>query len=794
MLLNYLKIALRNLRKYKGYTFINVIGLAVGIAVCVLIFRYVSFELSFDEYHEKADRIYRVNLDHPQFHLALSPSLFLPTLTQQYPEVETGVRVYDSGSSRPLVIRNGERVFEERSFAYADSTLFKVFDFKLLAGNPEKALVRPNTIVISREMAGKYFGSGNPVGESLEVNGNMFEVTGVYENIPENSHFRFDFFASLITRSDWGPLSDNTWRAANFFTYLVLDRTAELQELTEKFNGYVQENFGDNEFAASLEIVFEPLTDIHLYSRADNDIAPQGDFRYVLAASAIAILILVIACINYMNLATARSQRRSREVGIRKVLGSDRKSLIGQFYGESAFLTILALGLSIFLIELFLPWFNRLTGQVLNINYASLSFWAMLLGTGIAVTFLAGSYPALMLSSFNPASVLKGGRIAGAGNTSLRKTLVVFQFAASIFLIICTLAIFRQIEFIQEKELGYKQDNVLVLTSYGGVEDRFQALRSELMQLPGVADAAMASETPTNIRAGYSPDIEGVDEGPNFLVRAIRVSPEFTDALNIEIVEGRSFTQGDLERSSREEEAELGILVNKATAAEFGLEPRELLGRRTQIGGGSGTIVGVVENFHFAPLHQEIEPLFIFTYPGFNKLLVSFNTDNTRQAVENTRQIWNRLFPEFPFEYEFLDQEYNALYRQEQRAGNIFSTFSILAIFVACLGLVGLASYMVERRTREIGVRKVLGASVTNILTLFTKDFLGLVMAGFLIALPIGWYVMNQWLREFAYRIDLGYTVFLTAGLVALLITLFTISYQAFKAARLDPVSSIRTE
>ena len=793
MLKNYLKIAFRNLRKYKGYSLINILGLAVGIAVCMLIFRYVSYEMSYDRYHSRSDRIYRITMDHPQAHIALTPSMILPTLQKLFPEVETGVRIYDVGRFQPLVIGNQDRVFEERKFAYADSTLFRVFDFELVLGNPNTALAGPNAIVISKEMSRKYFGNQNALGKRLQVNKREFEVTGVMEDIPENSHFRYDFFASLQTRSGWSELSDDTWRSANFYTYIVLDNQADVSELKQKVDTFKQENFPDNAFAASLELLFQPLEDIHLYSEVEGEIAPQSDIRYVIAASAIAFIILIIACINYMNLATARSARRSREVGIRKVLGSEKGQLVGQFYGESALLTAIAIALSILLMELFLPWFNRLTGQAIFINYTSVEFWSLLACTGILVTLIAGSYPALMLSSFEPSAVLKGAKISG-GSSKLRKSLVVFQFAASIFMIICTIVIYRQIDFIQEKELGYKQDNVLVLTAYGDVESRFNTLESELKQVPEINGVAMSSETPTSIRAGYGPDIEGVEEGPNFIINALRVTPGFTDALNINLAAGRGFTEGDYTRANLREGREYAILVNEATARHFGMNPEELVGRGASIGGSSGNIVGVVRDFHFASLHRPIEPLFIFPRGSFNKLLISFTTSDVRRVLNNTEAVWSRLFPQYPFSYEFLDQEYNALYRQETRAGNIFNSFAILAIFVACLGLVGLASYLVEERNREIGIRKVLGATSLQVITLFSRDFVILVLTGFLISVPVAWYAMSRWLQNFAYRIDIEWTVFLLAGIITILIALATVSYQALKAARLDPVESLRSE
>ena len=793
MLKNFIKVALRNLRKHKGYSFINILGLAVGIAVCTLIFLYVSKELSYDNYHAKSDRIYRVTLDHPQAHIAMTPSMVSPSLQQLFPEVEEGVRLFDRGAFQPVVVSYQDRVFEEQKILYADSTLFEVFDFEMLAGNPETALVQPQAVVITREIAQRYFRNESPLGKTLEISGVDYEVTGLIQKMPDNSHFRYDFLISMVSRSGWSQLSDSEWRAANFYTYVVLQEGAEIADLVSKVNEYITEQFADNEFASALSFVFEPLEDIHLYSKVREDIQPQGDIRYVLAASAIAIIILIIACINYMNLATARSAQRAREVGIRKVLGSERKRLIGQFYGESAFLTFLAIVVSVLLVELFLPWFSQLTGQALVVDYASLQFWGVMLGAGVIVTLFAGSYPALMLSSFSPAAVLKGSKVTG-GSPRLRKFLVVFQFAASIFLITSTLVIYQQINYMQQKELGYKQENVLVLTAHSDLGNRFEAFQSEMEKVSGFEGIAMSSETPTNISAGYGPDIEGVDEPPNYVVSGLRISPEFIEALNINLVAGRSFTQGDFARANQSEDPEQAVLVNQSAAADFGIPPEEIIGRMVQIGGSSGPIVGVVKDFHFSSLHQPIEPLFLFPRGGFNKVLISYNTTDIGDALNETREVWSSMFPQLPFEYEFLDQEYNALYQQETRAGGIFTSFAILAIFVACLGLVGLASFMVEQRTREIGVRKVLGATAGQVLTLFSKDFIQLVLIGFLISVPLVWYVMSEWLQNFAYRVGMQWDLFALAGLVTILVAVLTVSWQAIKAARLDPAKSLRSE
>lgn len=792
MLKNYIKIALRNIRKNPGYSFINILGLAVGIAACVLIFRYISFELSYDKYHSKADELYRVTLQTPQNHIAVTPSIIAPVLQSEFPEVESAVRVYALGNYRPVVLQYEKQVFEEQSFAFADSSLFTVFDFPLISGNAESALKRPYTLVLSERMAKKYFGNENPVGKTLLMNNARdYEVTGVMKNIPQNSHFRFDIIASLESRRSWGELTDTELRGAQFYTYVALQKGTDLEALESKIDTYVEQQLPDSR---SFELPLQPVTDIHLHSNIDHEIQPQGDFRYVLAAGITALMILVIACINYMNLATARSVRRSREVGIRKVMGSGRRELMGQFFGESAFLTFISLLVALFLVELFAPWFSQLTGQTLPINFTDPLLLLLLVGIGIVVTLLAGSYPALVLSSFKPSDVLMGNRTTGAGSTSLRKALVVFQFGISVFLFVGTLVVHNQVDYIQTKELGFNKNNVVSLTSYNEVEQRFEAFQSELSQVPGIGKVTMASHSPVDIGSGYRIDVEGINEDPDFVITGLNARPEFTDMFEIDIIAGDPITENNFSATNRSEDPEYAFLVNEKTAQVFGVEPEELVGRRTDVHGRVGTIVGVFENFHFSSLHNEIEPLMIFPQDGFNKLMVQLTSSNVENALYSLEASWESFFPTIPFEYEFVDQQFDALYRSETQIGYIFTGFSLLAIFVACLGLFGLSSYMVEKRTREIGVRKVLGASLWNILGLFSIDFLKLVIIGFVLAVPVAWYVMSDWLQNFAYRIDISYSIMLIAGSLTLLIALLTVSYQAVKAALLNPVESLRSE
>lgn len=789
MIKNYFKVAYRNLLKHKGYSAINVLGLAVGVAVCVLIFSFVTHELSYDTYHAKSDRIYRVTTQTSQRNLALTASVISPVSQKNFPEVQEGVRILASGNTNPVVLRNGDKVFKESGIGYADSSFLDVFSFKVLAGNPKTALARPNTMIISNSMAQKYFGNKNPIGETLLMNNEQeYEITAIIKQIPANSHFRFDFIASMITLQGWAQLSDQELYGQQFYTYLVLQKDASPVELEGKINAYMNRNFPtDND-----QLHLQPLTDIHLYSDLSYEIQPQSDYRYVIAASAIALLIIIIACINYMNLATARSVQRSREVGIRKVLGSDRKQLMGQFYGESALLVGLALILAVLLVESLMPWFNQLTAQSLNINYTNPAFWLLIGLIGIVVTVLAGSYPAFVLSGYKPVSVLKGSTNP-RGNMNLRKMLVVFQFAVSIFLIISTLIIYQQVNYIQEKELGYQKEKVISIASYSEVENRFDTFRSELMQVPGIDNVTMASDTPVNIAAGFGIDVEGVEEDSNMVIRGLAIYPEFVQTLGIKIIAGRDLRQSDYSAANTDMgEPAFSFLLNKTAAHTLGFEPNEILGRRVNLSDRIGTVVGIVDDFHFASLHEDIEPLIMFPEPWFNNLMIAFSSENVQQTLDQTQKIWESMFPDYPFEYTFLDQEYDALYRQDVRTGNLFASFAILAVFVACLGLFGLASFMVEQRRKEIGVRKVLGATLANIVRLFSMDFIKLVLLGFILSVPVAWYIMNQWLHDFAYRIELGSGVFLLAGVAAFIIALLTVSWQSLKAALANPVDSLR--
>lgn len=792
MFKNYIKIAFRNVMKSPGYSVINIMGLAVGITLCVLIFRFVSFELSYDRYHDDADRLYRVTLELAGGRaIALTPSIVSPLFQQEISEVEEAVRVYDYGAFRSVVLRNGDRVFEESSFAYADSSLFSLFDFELLYGDPATALVRPNTVVLSSRTASKYFGTENPVGRTISLNNTTdLEVTGVMKEIPQNSHFRFDVIASLESRRNWGELNDTQLRGAQFYTYVKLREDANLQVVQSRVEEILS-RYVEGSFVTTLR--FQPVTDIHLYSNVDHEFQPQGDIRYVMAAGFTALLILLIACINYMNLATARSARRSKEVGIRKVMGSDRQTIMKQFFGEAAFLTFVALIISLLLTELSTPWFASLIGRPLDAGISGLNLLMVIIAIGAAVTLFAGSYPALVLSSYNPAMVLSGGK-QSAGSAAFRKVLVVFQFSVSVFLIVGTLIVHNQIHFIQQRELGFNKDQVLSLTSYSEIESRFDLVEAELGRIPGVSGITMGSHSPVEIGSGYSLSVEGLELDPNFGARGLRARPGYLELFGMTMAEGRTLSDNDFMAANRSDNPEYSFIMNQTAAERIGLSPEEVIGRRLTVNGRTGPVVGVVEDFHFNSMSTEIEPLLIFPEDGFNRFFISLNTSDYRGTIRDISTAWSQLFPQFPFEYEFVDQQFDRLYRSEMQIGNLFTAFSILAIFIACLGLFGLASYMVEQRSREVGIRKVLGASVSGILALFSFDFMKLVGIGFLIGVPVAWFVMSNWLQNFAYRTDMGADILVIAGLITLIIALVSVGYQAVKAALLNPAETMRNE
>ena len=797
MLKNYLRVALRNLLKNKIYSFINITGLAVGMACCILILFFVRDELSYDNFHQKAERMYRATMEATyggqHFEIAVTPSIVAPMLQREFPEVENTVRLYNATKFGPVVVRAGDKQLQEKRFYYADSTLFNIFTFPMIYGDPQTALVRPNTIVLTQSTARKYFGDENPLGRSININNTWdFEITGVMQDIPHNAHLQFDLAASYTTlRQNWAV--NETWESANLFTYFLLKENQSIAMMEEKLPALIDRSLGEGFKAAgnSINVNFMPVQRIHLYSQLEGE--TNSDIVYVYIFSIIAILILLIACVNYMNLATARSARRAQEVGLRKVLGAFRKQLAGQFFGESALVTFLALVFAIVLVHLVLPFFNLLSGKQLVINYLEMPLLIpALLGFCILVSLIAGSYPALFLSAFQPIKVLKAGTSSRV-RSSFRNKLVVFQFVVSIALIISTVVISNQLDFFRNKKLGFDKEQVLILNiNDKALRQDYPALKKELLQHSGVVSVSATSGYPGNVLGGYTMSAQGLAEMDFPSVVGLTVDGDFVETAGIELIAGKG-----LPKTYNPEQGYF-YLINEAALKRIGWQKDEAIGRWVNLHGGRrGELVGITKNFHFASLHSAIEPLAMFLSPksyDYDYLLVKLNTSDIRHTVNLIEQTWEKMVFHRPFEYTFVDQEFEALYRSEDRLSQIFILFTGLAVLIACLGLLGLISFTAEQRTKEIGIRKVLGASVSSIVVLLSKDFLKLVFISIFIAVPIAYLAMQQWLQEFAYRIDIGISTLVFSGILALLIALLTVSYQSIKAALSNPAKSIRYE
>ncbi len=806
MFKNYLKIALRNLKKYKGFSFINIAGLAIGITCCLLILLLVREEISFDRFHEHNDQIYRVINQHPgQFYmgtdyLAVTPAPLAPAMMAEFPEVVTATRI---DSSDEVIISYQNKRFYEDGFYWTDSHFFDVFSFPLLRGDQSKALSEPYSVIISERMAKKYFGDeDDPIGKTIALNNRYdFVVTGIMKDVPRNSHLQFDFLAPLITLSRIREREDflEGWGNYSYYTYILLQKGYSLGDLENKLPAFIEKYLGerfrqrrqrDPSYQAS-RFFLQPLKRIHLYSHLNFEITPNSDIRQIYLLSALALVTLLIACINYMNLATARSASRAKEVGMRKVVGAERRQLIRQFLGESILFCFIAVLLAAVLVELFLPAFNSLIGKSISFHfYHNWEFFIGLVCLALVVGIVSGSYPAFFLSTFRPVTVLKGGFKTETKGSFLRKILVIFQFAASIILVISTAIIYGQIEYIRNKKLGFDREQVVVLP----VEDRelrqnHEPLKNELLQNPAILGCTASTWLPNNIRTNVGDTTwDGMEEGTDLQVYLLEADHDFIDVFGIELVEGRNF--------SREFPADSqAYILNETARRIFGWE--KALGKRFGIGRkvGAGPVIGVVKDFHFLSLHQEMQPLAIhLTENRMSYLSVKISAENIPRIIGFLKEKWNKFSPNHPFDYFFLDDDFEKMYRSEMRLGKIFASFTALAVFIACLGLFGLASFTSEQRTKEIGVRKVLGASVSNIVILLSKEFSKWVCMASLIAWPVAYFFMSRWLQSFAYRTSMGVWMFLLATMLALFVAMATVSFKAVKAAIANPVDALRYE
>ncbi len=810
MLQNYLKIAWRSLLKQRFFAVINIVGLAIGVACCTLISLFVWNELSYDRFHEKADRIYRVDADinfgNKQSKYAVAQAPLAAALLEEVPEVEAACRFRQWGSR--LLRREGtiENVLEER-IVWADNAIFDVFTLPLVAGEKSALLTAPNTIAISETAARRHFGDINPVGQNLVLdNETALKVTGVFRDIPLASHFHYDFFLSMESLEE---SKNPIWLSHNFNTYLVAKPGHSRREIEEKIAAMFRKYAGP-QLKMVMGVTIEelesqgnwaryslmPLRDIHLKSDLIAEHETNSDMAYVWIFGAIALFILVIACINFMNLATARSAGRAKEVGMRKVLGSEKQQLVGQFLAEAVLMSLFAFVLAMLLAQLAMPFFNQLTGKELVLplfNPVTLG----LLGAGVLVVgFLAGSYPAFYLSSFGPLEAFKGKLQQHAGSGWLRHSLVVFQFVVSTALMVGTLVIYSQLNFIQNKRLGFEKEQVLILRGAGNLDEQFEGFKNNLETMPEVRAVTATCYLPVNsCRNDNTVWVEGKSRDQHSVsMQNWSVDDQYMDTYRIEMADGRFFSKEFSTDSA-------AVVLNERAVELFGFD--QPLGQRIARFTDANfeeyavfTVIGVVKNFHYESLRGEIGPLGFFYVPKQHSNL-SVRFDATAQVgsfIEKIRGSWAALSPGLPFEYDFLDDRFARMYSSEQRLGQIFIVFAGLAIFIACLGMFALSAYTAERRMKEIGIRKVLGASLAGIVAMLSKDFLKPVLIAIAIAIPLAYFSMGKWLQDFAYRIDLEWYLFAGAGLAAIVIATVTIAFQSIKAALANPVESLKNE
>ncbi len=803
MFKSYCKIALRNLWRNKSFSAINILGLSIGISVCFIIMLFVQDELSYDRFNEKADRTVRVVFQANINGGKINESNVMPPVAQalknDYPEVEEATRLHTDGVPK---ITYNNKDFKEAMAAFADPNFFSVFSVPFIKGDPKTALLQPNTVVITEEMAVKYFGNEEPVGKVLSYNNSgLFKVTGVMKKMPSNAHFHFDMLGSMETINQ---AKDPSWMMSSYYTYLVLKKGYDYKKLEAKLPGMVEKYMGPqilqemgmclSQFRTKgneLGFALQPLTDIHLHSETTSELEPGGNVSYVYIFGAIAIFMLLIACINFINLSTASASKRAKEVGVRKVMGSNKLDLVKQFLLESVMLTSIALFIAFFLVQLALPVFNDLSGKQLSLGFNAqplLSF----AGLGILVGILAGIYPAFFLSSFKPVAVLKGRRSVTTKSFGLRSSLVVFQFFISVGLIVSTVVVYQQMKYIQSKKLGYDKEQLLVLSNSWALGNNEQVYKQQLLKDPRVVNATVSSYKPagptnSNNALAYP---EGRD---NQMMRTVEyhVDEQYIPTLGMQMAAGRNFSK-DFATDS------LAMVINESAAKAFGWAGNAVGQRIVRQNSDKGkyvvyNIIGVVKDFNFKSLHEPITPLLMVLQPEWG-LIVKVKTADITGLLSSMKKQWDGFKTEEPFTYAFMDDLYNKTYSAEQKTGTILNIFSILTIFVACLGLFGLATYTAEQRTKEIGIRKVLGASVAQVTTMLSKEFLKLVLIACIIAFPLSYWAMHSWLQDFAYRIEISWWVFVLATFTAFAIALLTVSFQAIKAALANPVKSLRTE
>jgi putative ABC transport system permease protein len=818
MLKNYLKIALRNIGRHKGYSFINIAGLAIGMAVCILILMFVRDELSYDTHHEHKDRIYRI--ERRWFAAdgsvrsglcSVAPS-FIPLLEEEFPEMEHVVRMVGSGDT---LITFGDNNFVEERLYFAEDDIFEVFTVPMIKGNPETALRNPNCLVLSETMVRKYFGDEDPMGKVMKVGTSKedYQVTGVMKDVPENSHLHFDFLASFITLKGrftyFRDNSDYLFGSTNFsdnviYAYLRLARNADSREVAARIPAFIDRHLptyesesGDIVYPSQWNnLVLRKVKDIHLYSHTNNELEPNSDIRYVTLFTLVAAFILIIACINFMNLSTARAVKRAREVGLRKVVGANRRLLTTQFLGESLLIALLAMVLALALVSILLPYFSAFSGHELRFGLLMNSVGILILLSVFLITGLAaGLYPAVYLSSYKPATILRGELTRGTRGALMRKVMVVFQFTISAALIISVAVVFKQMRFLQNANLGFQRENIVLIPSDPVVKQNWREVKNELLKNPRVLAATLSKRAPSGRlldAPGFRTEINGEIVDGSFNMPHNRVEHDFFKTYGMKIVAGRDFS---IDIPTDEGEA---FILNETAVRRLGLKsPEDAVGLplQTRAPNLSGRVIGVVADFNYESLHHEIVPMLTYVrLRETNTVSLRIAAGNIQETIAYVQGIWDRFHPGYPLSYTFLDDRLNALYRNEARMMEMFGYFSLLAIFIACLGLFGLASFTTEQRTKEIGVRKVLGATVSKVVILLSREFAKWVIIANVIAWPIAYFCMDKWLDNFAYRINIGWTAFLLTAVLTSIVALLTVSYQSIKASVANPADSLRYE
>jgi putative ABC transport system permease protein len=813
MIRNYLKIAIRSLSKHRFYTFINITGLAVGVAACLIITLYITHELSYDTHFKNADRIYRVHTeilfsgDH--YKLASTPAAAARTLPDDFPEIESAMHFLQWPWR--WVKRNTES-FKESNIAYASNEIFRVFSLPLMKGNTSSALLEPNSLVISKSKAEKYFSDEEALGQMLIIDGKNHKITGVFEDFPTTTHFRLDFILSMEGNKQG---KNESWLSNPFNTYILLREGASAKDLEAKFPGLVEKYFGPEAkefFGARVSsnrsdtdgdrVVYSlmPLKDIHLHSHLVREMGTNSDISYIYLFGAIAFFILVIACINFMNLSTARSSNRAKEVGVRKVMGSLRSHLVRQFLTESVLLSIFSFVFAVALAYLLLPTFNTLAQQSLEIPFNDAAFVVLLISASLVVGLLAGLYPSFFLSAFKPIQVLKGKVALGMKSGTVRGVLVVFQFMISIFLVIGTIAVQKQLAFIQNKKLGYDKDQVIVVHNTETLSKQQEAFKNEMLRNPVITSASVSGYIPISGWARMEQSFWRKGEQPSqenhVSMQCWAVDRDYVPTMGMEIKQGRNFSP-DFPSDST------AIIINESAVKHFGFkepvgeeimtfafEPDSFEARKHT----TATVIGVVEDFHFESLKENITPLSLRLGHSNWSMAVRFQSENTAEVVDHLKKTWNAFNPEKPFEFNFLDEAFGNMYASEKRLGSIFGIFAGLAIVIACLGLFALTAFTAEQRTKEIGIRKVLGASVSSIVYLLSKEFAKLILIAFVLSAPLAWFAVEWWLKNYTYKIEIGFVVYLMAGALAFVVAWLTMSYQSIKAATANPVTSLRNE